>query len=84
MEVELVDNGDEERGRRLRGPTSKGKAYNVQRKRRTCIQTKNLYSFELRSDEDNEANKLDKLSSLILVAMIVAILLSKSWMYLSP
>ena len=37
MEVELVDSGDEERGRRLRKPTSKGKADNVQRKRRTCI-----------------------------------------------
>ena len=36
-DTELVDSGDEERGRRLRKPTSKGKAYNEQRKHRTCI-----------------------------------------------
>ena len=37
MDIELADNGDEERTRRLRKPTSKGKAYNVQRKHRACI-----------------------------------------------
>ena len=36
-DMELVDDGDEQRGRRLRKPTSKGKAYNEQRKHRTCI-----------------------------------------------
>ena len=36
-DTELVDSGDEERGRRLQKPTSKGKAYNEQRKHRTCI-----------------------------------------------
>ena len=36
-DTELVDSGDEERGRGLRKPTLKGKAYNEQRKQRTCI-----------------------------------------------
>ena len=70
-DTKLVDSGDEERGRRLRKPISKGKAYNEQRKHRTCINVQTKIT--------KHVNKIN----LVLVATTIAILLSKSWIYLS-
>ena len=58
-DTELVDSGHKKRGRGLQKPTSKGKAYNEQRKHRTCInfQTKitkhvNKINLATRSHDD--------------------------------